>query len=99
VNADDWCELTSNFQPKEHLEHVIELLGKYRVFSTDDDRLYLFTNAQLAIQHSVYRAGTRWICPCQGPRPCPAVAVMQLASFSWTMGDEDCQKCAEALSD
>lgn len=88
MNVEDWCELTENFEPHEHLDNVVKLLGKYRVFSTDDDRLYLFTTPQLVIQHVAYRTGSRWICPCQDPRPCVAVAVMQLASFSWTIEEE-----------
>lgn len=88
MNEDDWCELTANFRPHEHLEDVVKLLGAFRVFSTDDDRLYVFTDARLALRHVAYRMGTRWMCPCHETRPCAAVAVMQLASFSWTIEDE-----------
>jgi hypothetical protein len=85
VNEEDWCELTENFQPLEHMEDVLKVLGEMRVFSTDDDRLYLFTTPKLDLRHAVYRIGTRWICPCSDAKRCPAVAVMQIASFSWVI--------------
>ena len=89
MNEDDWCELTQNFHPLEHMEHVLKVMGKVRVFSTDDDRLYLFTDTDLNLKHAVYRIGKRWICPCQYATPCPGVAVMQVASFGWTIDPAD----------
>lgn len=89
MNEDDWCELTDNFDPLEHMEDVLKVMGKVRVFSTDDDRLYLFTTPELDLKHAVYRIGKRWICPCRFAMPCPGVAVMQVASFGWTIEDDD----------
>lgn len=92
MNSEDWCELTENFRPQEHMEDVVKLLGRYRVFSTDDDRLYLFTNLSLDVQHAAYRMNARWICPCKDPSPCAAVTVMQVASFTWTVGPEPAEE-------
>ena len=90
MNPKDWCELTETFQPLEHMEDVLKVLGKVRVFSTDDDRLYVFTDAEKKVEHVAYRvARRRWICACGSATPCPAVAVMQIASFSWTIEDDE----------
>ena len=99
MNEEDWCELTENFHPVEHMEDVLKVLGKLRVFSSDDDRLYLFTTPQLDIKHAAYRLGARWICPCPYARPCPAVAVMQVASFGWTIDDDPREQTHESRDD
>lgn len=88
MNEEDWCELTETFRPQEHMDDLLKLLGPVRVFSTDDDRVYVFTNQEEVLQHVTYRFGRRWICPCTNPRPCPAVAIMQVASHSWTIEPE-----------
>lgn len=87
MDKDDWCELTENFHPQEHMEHLIKLLGKFRVFATNDDRLYLFTDSKLTPKHVAYRIGARWICPCPD-RLCAAAAVMRVASFAWIIDPE-----------
>ena len=98
MEKEDWCELTENFQPLEHMKGVLKVLGEGRIFSTDDDRLYLFTTTKLELKHAAYRRGTRWICPCPYARPCPAVVVMQVASFGWIVDDESTEETHQPRS-
>src|ERR1041384_6780311 len=83
MNADDWVELTDVFDPLEHMEILVKLLGPKRVFACDDDNVYLFTDKDVTIRHTCVQSKGRWICSCSQPSPCVASVIMMVASFSW----------------
>lgn len=83
MNADDWVELTEVFDPVEHMEDLVKLLGPMRVFAGADDRVYLFTDKDVNVQHTTVEVQGRWICSCRHASPCPASVIMMVASFGW----------------
>lgn len=88
MNAEDWVELTENFEPVEHMEELVKLLGRYRVFGANDDNAYLFTDQNVNVLHATVQSKGRWICSCREPSPCPASVIMMVASFSWIIRPE-----------
>ena len=88
MNAEDWVELTQNFDPVEHMEELVKLLGQYRVFGANDDNAYLFTDLNVNVVHATIQSQGRWICSCREPSPCPATVIMMVASFSWIIRPE-----------
>jgi hypothetical protein len=83
VNAEDWTELTAVFNPVEHMEDLVKLLGEYRAFAGADDNVYLLTDRDVNVRHATVQSKGRWICSCRDPSPCVAAVVMMVASFTW----------------
>lgn len=83
MNAKDWVELTHVFDPVEHMQELVKALGPLRVFASDDDHVYLFTDKDVVVRHTTVQVQGRWICSCQYPSPCAASVIMMVASFTW----------------
>lgn len=79
---DDWVELTDLFRPGEYVQDALQAVQELRIYSVDDEAVFVFLSSHMAIEHATRKVGRQWSCACAESVPCLAVAVLELRDYA-----------------